>query len=599
MFDQHAKTLGHHLAARGADVWRRPGKLLVAPLLAISLAAGCSMRPEPIAEQETLNRAAADRAALQAPQAPLSGPLTLESAMARAMVYNLDNRLALYERALQDAQLNVTRMDMLPRLVANAGYVARDRELVSSSFSTASQRVFADRTISVDRERTLGDLTFSWNVLDFGASYYQSKQQGDRVMVAHERRRRTVNNIFHEVRYAFWQAAAAQRLLPNVQRTLAEVRRAHESSKRLERNRDMPLLDALRYQRTLIELQRQMEAVASDLVIAKSRLAQLMGLPISTPYEIAVGNVENAPVPTIALSAEQLERVALVNRPELREEDYNLRIAQNEGRRAILRMLPGISLTGSWNHDSNSFLTYHNWAEVGLRAAFNLVNLVSAPSVMRLADKQGEVVQVRRLALSMAAIAQVNIALQDYGRAKTQYEQAANSAAVERRIQRLSDVGRAADASSELDRVRNMASALVAELQRDRSYADLQNAFATVFVAAGLDPLPNQAGEVDLEAMTARVAEVQRGWMAGQIAVPELPPVEPQVIPRLPADPLVSDAEAKPVAAAPAAAPVAPAPIPMAAVGAPRAIPAAAETADEEDSGFAPLAFINRLLGNE
>ena len=35
------------------------------------------------------------------------------------------------------------------------------------------------------------DLGLSWNVLDFGVSYYQSKQNADRLLVAQERRRKT------------------------------------------------------------------------------------------------------------------------------------------------------------------------------------------------------------------------------------------------------------------------------------------------------------------------------------------------------------------------------------------------------------------------
>ncbi len=504
-------------------------------LIALAGLPACSVTPTPITPEQTAARVAADRAAMYAGQGRPNAAISLEAALARSLIHNLDNRLAMYEQALQSAQLDVTRYDMLPRVLANAGYAARDRDLVSSSYSTANRAVFADRTISVDRERLYGDLTFSWNLLDFGASYYLAKQQSDRVLVARERRRRTVNAIFQEVRYAYWQAAAAQRLLPRVNLMVAEVRNARAQSRRLERNREMPLAEALRYQRTLIELNRQLDAVAADLATAKAKLAQLMGMPLGYEFELTAHESAEAALPEMRLTPDELERVALVNRPELREEDYNYRIAQLEGRRAILRMLPGLSLTGSFNGDSNSFLTYHNWAEVGLRTAVNLMGLVSAPAVRRQAQSQADLVRMRRLALSMSVVAQVHISVLQFNRARVQFGHSLDSARVERRLQRLATAGQEAEVTSEMERIRNKAASLVAELQCDRDYAEMQNAYAAVFVALGLDPLPDARAEDGVERTAEKVAEVQRAWLVGDITVPVLPTVDPELPPEPPA----------------------------------------------------------------
>ena len=53
---------------------------------------------------------------------------------------------------------------------------------------------------SQERERTLANLNFSWNALDFGVSYYRAQQKADQVLMAEERRRKVVQNVLQDVR---------------------------------------------------------------------------------------------------------------------------------------------------------------------------------------------------------------------------------------------------------------------------------------------------------------------------------------------------------------------------------------------------------------
>ena len=71
---------------------------------------------------------AADRKHLFENQEPLTGPISLEEAIARAIKYNYDYRLTAMDQALQNRQLDLSRYDMLPKLVASAGGTARSNE---------------------------------------------------------------------------------------------------------------------------------------------------------------------------------------------------------------------------------------------------------------------------------------------------------------------------------------------------------------------------------------------------------------------------------------------------------------------------------------
>lgn len=501
-------------------------RILVAALC-LGLGA-CAMKPEPFTVEENTTRAAADRAELDGYSPTPTAAITLEEAQARALAYNLDNRLQMFNSALQDRQLDLTKLDMLPNLTANAGYAGRNKDLVSSSASYLSGVVSPSNfeTVSVDRDRTFGDLTLSWNIIDFGVSYLQAKQQADRVEVANEQRRRVVNNVFQEVRSAYWTAVAAERVRPQLKPILAEARKALADSQALESDRSQQPGEALRYQRGLLELIAQLESVDEQLSISKIQLAQLMGLRPGTPYRLAVP-ATSPYLPAVRLSVDEMERVALVNRPELREEGYNTRIAQLEGRRALLRLVPGVTLLASLNYDSNSYLLFNNWQEAGARVSASLIKLWSMPGVVKLSEAQVDIANTRRLAMTMAVLAQVQVSAQQYRIARQSYDRSSTMATINKRIAVLSDDAQAAQTLSDLDRIREKANAALSELRRNRSYADLQNADASIYATLGLDPLPDGIADGDLPAMVAAIRQRAKDWHSGKIQVPTFTPPPP------------------------------------------------------------------------
>lgn len=479
------------------------------------LLGACTVRPQPFTAEETAQRVAADRAVLFAQQDPVRGAVTLEEAFARALRYNLDARLAAHEQAVQNRQLALAPFDLLPRVTASAGYISRDRELVTSSFSRSTGQTSPDTFIGTDRNRGVADLGFTWNILDFGASYLQAHQQADRALIAAERRRRTIHNLLQEVEGAYWQAVAAQRIQPRLETTLAQTRRALSTIERLERSRAMEPAEALRAQRELLEILRQLEAVSDDLGIVRARLSALMGMAPGSSYTLA-GMPEGARsvgLPPVA----ELEELALTRRPELTEAAYDGRIVALEARRSLLRLLPGVTLNGSLNYDSNSYLLYNSWAEAGVRLAVNLVGLASLPRTMELNAAQRELAETRRQALSMAVLAQVHVAALQLARAEAQHARAVRLDEVEQRIARLARQRREEDAGSELDRVRDTASALLSELRRHRAYADLRAARATMDATLGVDPLPEEVAGVDIPSLAEEIRRVQAQGLAAHL----------------------------------------------------------------------------------
>ena len=212
---------------------QRPFKLLATSAAAILMVGCASLNPEALSEQEIQAKSQSDLQKRMAEVAPISGAITLEEAIARALKYNLDHRAKSLEMALASGQLEAGKYDMLPRLLANAGYFSRDSDLVRRS-QDVNGNTYDNKYISSERNHATQDLTLSWSMLDFGASYYSAKQNGDRLLIATERRRKSMHTLIQNVRTTYWRALAAQTLSQRVSVAITEAEAALKDSRGMQ-----------------------------------------------------------------------------------------------------------------------------------------------------------------------------------------------------------------------------------------------------------------------------------------------------------------------------------------------------------------------------
>ena len=300
------------------------------------------MQPGPLTPEETTFRVETDLARLAANQPPLDDPLTLHGAMARALAHNLDARVRTMEQSLSMCQVELARLGLLPALTGRYGVDMRNNVQGSSSRSVESGRESLSASTSSDRSRRSGSLAPTWQMLDFGVSYYGAKQQSDRALIAHECRRKAVHGVLAEVRRAWWRAVA--RLAPLMDR----VRAALADSERIAARQVQSPVEALRWQRALLEAVDELERQRREIRITKIELAVLVGLAPGADYALAVPASMPEPGP-LALDADELAALALAHRPELREGHLDERIAASEVTKAMLRLLPGLELRASAN----------------------------------------------------------------------------------------------------------------------------------------------------------------------------------------------------------------------------------------------------------
>ncbi|NYS42599.1 TolC family protein, partial [Pseudomonas syringae pv. actinidiae] len=227
-------------------------------LLAL-VVSGCAVTSQPIDRSVSEQRAKSDLQLMYRDQEQLNGALTLHQAMARAVKYNLEARLKIMEEALAKRQLDLASFDMLPRMALSAGYAGRSNVSASSSESVQTGTQSLEPSTSQDRSRRVADLTMVWNVLDFGVSYISAKQQGDQRLIVQERRRKVINTIVQDVRSAYWRAVAAERMLKQIDSLMARVDKAQDNSQKMSEQRVGDPVQALGYQRSLIQATRQLE----------------------------------------------------------------------------------------------------------------------------------------------------------------------------------------------------------------------------------------------------------------------------------------------------------------------------------------------------
>ena len=356
-------------------------------LPAIFALAGCAVVPVPLdtASRERLAAEAEDK--LFKGQEPLDRPVTLYEATARALKYQSEYRVRMMEQAAALGQLDVSKFDMLPKLMANAGYSSRSNDAFGFGFSQ-SGAVAANPSASQERTRDTASVGFTWSILDFGLSYFRAQQLADQSLIAEERRRKALQNIVQDVRLAWWRSEAAQRLLPQIDDLLEEVDLAIEKSRVIENRKLLPPMQTATLRRGLLDLQQQISLRRQDLAQARVELAALLNVPPGTQVEIAPPTRFPAAILQINENIATLEAVALRNRPELGEEAYKTRVSESEVRRSLVALFPNLNLDLTGNYDGNRFLVNNTWMSVGLSTAFNLVKAFSLPAADRSAEAQ-------------------------------------------------------------------------------------------------------------------------------------------------------------------------------------------------------------------
>lgn len=483
-----------------------PGTAILG-IVASILISGCAISPEPITSEELANLSEAHLENVTAHQEPVGGSIDLYEAMARALKYNLDHRVEVFQTVVRTTELNLSRYDMLPNLVANSGYAGRDNYNASSSLNLVTQQPNFGASTSQEKDIRSADVAFSWNILDFGLSYVRARQNGDKVMIAAEARRKVANRIVEDVRTAYWRAISAERLILRLSQLERRTEAALQSTRRVSEEGQTSPVTALSYQRELLDIKRTLQELQRDLSVAKMQLAALMNLEPGTKFKlVAPKRFDNSL--SLPGSSKDMLWTAMLNRPELREAEYNKRINVKEADAALLELLPGLQTYMGTNFDSNDFLLNSNWMNWGAKVSWNLLKVINYPARRDVIEAQDDWLDQKALAVTMAVMTQVHVSRSRFTHLKREYGTVSEYYTVQNRLLEQMRAQAEADRISEQTLIREEMNAIVAEVQRDIAYAALQNGYANVYASIGLDSYDS---DLDFQASIAELSSMLRG----------------------------------------------------------------------------------------
>ena len=468
-------------------------KINIISIFLLLVLTSCARNIEPIKKSEIFNSAIEDIKKIEEiKKNNLNWDKNLEidlyTAIALSIKNNKELRVKLLENALSKRQIDKVKFEMLPALAANAGYSGSDYYKATTSAtvpdSDRAGSIGEDFSTSSNRDLLNQDIGFTWNALDFGLSYIKAGQNADRYLISEENETKAAHNIVREVIRSYWNSMSAEKMLKKYDPLLLSVNEALNDSKKIEELLLTKPMDALLYQKELLDIQRALQTQKQSFIDAKIQLGTLMGLLPNQKFKL----VETKdPLNVLDMTLEEMEVHALQNRPELMENHYEERISVEQTKAGILSLLPGLNLNAAYTSTSNDFVAQQTNGQFGATIGANLLNVFNYSTIKKINETNTEVIREQRLALSMTVLSQVHIAKIDYELALEEFETARRYYEVSKKITEQVQNAQKIARFGKLEVIREQASLLVAELRYDIAFTKLQHSIGQIYSSAGID----------------------------------------------------------------------------------------------------------------
>ncbi|GAB5459837.1 MAG: hypothetical protein Hens3KO_28670 [Henriciella sp.] len=422
-------------------------------------------------------------------QPEIDGPLSLEEALARGFSYNptfQTQRLKAFQ-ALNEVGLS--QAEYLPRATAAIGAVRRSnvQASVGQSVDDMGNDLPTDFFTASDQSRTYGNLSASWNLIDFGVSYLENEKQKRLAENEQETARISCAALSGEIVEAFWRAKAYDRAEAKNKWLKWRINTALALA--ADRAEITPELRAgeLLLQRELIDLFRWYDSIYVSLSGSKAQLASLINLPAGVQFSLddeqPVAYLNDLPESDI-----ELVKLAFLNRPELRQRLLFDEVHQISGRQDFVRLFPSLSILFGAEQDSNSFLLNNSFSSIGASLSWNLYDLARSGERRQKNEDRTDFLKLETEIVASAIASQVAMAINEYRARNATLEYAWRANTIQAEI--ASDM-QAAFERGEMPETYYIKEELLRELsiiRRDVDEAGHQAARMRVLNALGLGP---------------------------------------------------------------------------------------------------------------
>ena len=406
----------------------------------------------------------------------ISRPIDMYMAMALALKYNYTRRLASYQENLIKSNINPMT---LPTMAENLGY---DNTMNSTA--------------------TPADLKLSWNLLDISSLYYQNNLAAPEI-AAQEQSRKAINNILQEARSLYWKALAAQRLIPVIddmnEYLVRVVDELNARSNEMMKEGKTPSTNLLLKKRKYLESIQQLAALRKKFDTAQAEFAGFLGFYPSTEIKMAGAEYGNFAIPSMRAKIQQLEWLALTNRPELRAFDNIMDKSELE---LVIKDFDDVN-----NSDYRQDPNYYNrkWSKESNDLAMTVFEDVRYPGVSTYNS-------LARQRMTNIVLNQVYLAWAMYQSAVEEYLLNMSVATTSEDIaEDITDKEGSDKAVSHLE----SAKAIIDEAQAFLAYIDVQEAIGKLYASIGMDAVPSEMLNESPSLIAIQIKKTLDKWQDG------------------------------------------------------------------------------------
>ena len=346
---------------------------------------------------------------------------TLNECIASALKHNL--ALKVYDLKEQIASEKVTArmLGMLPELNINNQLNSRNRTpgASSQSIETGQQSLVSSR--SIDNTVNNIKIELALSTLDFGLAFLNATQAEDRQLIAIEQRKRAAQNLVFDVVKTYFKVAASQDAIKTAEQLLMKCRHLEKVFIELNKDKSVSPFRLLDERKRFIRLEKRLMSYRRKYQDSCIELRSLMGYIPNSQITVDTRWLRKLNLATLP-SIDVMEKLALTERPELYELDFESNVLVNEARKTILTMLPTVKIFLDMQNSNNSFLYNQTWSTVAVHAAYNLLNLPQRIAQYTATHTEIDEISMRTLALSIGIMAQVRIAHANIQEVKQRYE---------------------------------------------------------------------------------------------------------------------------------------------------------------------------------
>jgi outer membrane protein TolC len=283
--------------------------------------------------------------------------LSLVDCVTVALGRNEDVLSTADDASIAEARRSGARGQFGPKIQLDASLVYWNQPYAFEGFPIHDRTVWNVTATATQPITGLFSIYDTYKVRDLGV---------DIAAVRHETVRRETAFRVVERYYRLLQAKRLEEVsIASVDQLEAQLRQANAFHSSGTVSRD----DVLRAELALANARQRLIEARSRVTLERANLAELIGLSPDSAID-AQPLTDELPPPE-AISLDQAERVAEVQRLELREVDKQIESMAHETRLAYLKLVPTVSVVGAYIHNEGSLFSPVNAGYVGAAASWD------------------------------------------------------------------------------------------------------------------------------------------------------------------------------------------------------------------------------------